>query len=144
VLPISNPANLVVYGSRMPTLMDWLPGYLPPSVLAVVATYLTLRWTQRADLRQPLATALPRPRLAAGGKAAALGIAATAVAPLTSSTLDIPLGLPTAIAGTLTAAFVLIRTRTARWPVVKDISWGVLPLVAGLFVLVRALDQTGL
>jgi arsenical pump membrane protein len=144
VLPISNPANLVVYGSRMPALMDWLPRYLPPSVLAVVATYLTLRWTQRADLRQPLATALPRPRLAAGGKAAALGIAVTAVALLTASTLDIPLGLPTAIAGTLTAAFVLIRTRTAPWPVVKDISWGVLPLVAGLFVLVRALDQTGL
>jgi arsenical pump membrane protein len=144
VLPISNPANLVVYGSRMPALMDWLPRYLPPSVLAVVTTYVTLRWTQRADLRQPLATAPPRPRLAAGGKAAALGIAATAVALLTASALDIPLGLPTAIAGALTAAFVLIRTRTAPWPVVKDISWGVLPLVAGLFVLVRALDQTGL
>jgi arsenical pump membrane protein len=144
VLPISNPANLVVYGSRMPALMDWLPRYLPPSALAVVATYLTLRWTQRADLRQPLATALPLPRLSAGGKAAALGIAATAVALLTASALDIPLGLPTAIAGTLTAAFVLIRTRAAPWPVVKDISWGVLPLVAGLFVLVRALDQTGL
>ena len=27
---------------------------------------------------------------------------------------------------------------------VKDISWGVLPLVAGLFVLVEALDKTGL
>ena len=26
----------------------------------------------------------------------------------------------------------------------KDISWGVLPLVAGLFVLVEALDKTGL
>ena len=25
----------------------------------------------------------------------------------------------------------------------KDISWGVLPLVAGLFVLVEALDKTG-
>jgi arsenical pump membrane protein len=144
VLPISNPANLVVYGSRMPPLLDWLPRYLLPSVLAIAATYVMLRWTQRADLRQPLAAALPRPRLAAGGKAAALGIAATAVALLASSALDMPLGLPTAIAGTLTAAFVLIRTRTAPWPIVKDISWGVLPLVAGLFVLVRALDQTGL
>jgi arsenical pump membrane protein len=144
VLPISNPANLVVYGSRMPALMDWLPRYLLPSVLAIAATYVMLRWTQRTDLRKPLATTLPLPRLSAGGKAAALGIAGTAIALLASSALDIPLGLPTAIAGLLTAAFVLIRTRTAPWTVIKDISWGVLPLVAGLFVLVQALNQTGL
>lgn len=144
VLPISNPANLVVYGSRMPALMDWLPRYLLPSALAIAATYAMLRWTQRSDLRQPLATALPPPRLPPSGKAAALGIAATAFALLASSALDVPLGLPTAIAGVLTAAVVLIRTRTSPWPIIKDISWGVLPLVAGLFVLVRALDQTGL
>jgi arsenical pump membrane protein len=144
VLPISNPANLVVYGSRMPALMDWLPRYLLPSTLAIMATYVMLRWTQRADLRQPLATAMLLPRLSGGGKAAALGIAATAIALVASSALDIPLGLPTAVAGTLTAAVVLIRTRTHPWPIIKDIPWGVLPLVAGLFVLVRALDQTGL
>jgi arsenical pump membrane protein len=144
VLPISNPANLVVYGSHMPALTDWLPRYLLPSALAIAATYLALRWTQRANLRQPLATAMPLPRLSGGGKAAALGIAGTAIALLASSALDIPLGLPTAIAGTLTAAFVLIRTRTAPWTIVRDISWGVLPLAAGLFVLVQALNQTGL
>ncbi len=144
VLPISNPANLVVYGSRMPALIDWLPRYLLPSALAIVATYVMLRWTQQACLQQPLATMLPVPRLSQGGKTAALGIAGTAIALLVSSTLDIPLGLPTAIAGTLTTALVLIRTRTAPWMIIKDISWGVLPLVAGLFVLVQALDQTGL
>jgi arsenical pump membrane protein len=37
-----------------------------------------------------------------------------------------------------------MRMRTAPWSIIKDISWGVLPLVAGLFVLVQALDQTGL
>jgi arsenical pump membrane protein len=52
--------------------------------------------------------------------------------------------LPTAIAGALTAVVVLIRSRTTPWTIVKDISWGVLPLVAGLFVLVQALDKTGL
>jgi arsenical pump membrane protein len=144
VLPISNPANLVVYGSHMPTLLQWLPRYLLPSVLAIVATYLILRWTQRAELKQPLAALLPRPRLSGGGKTAALGIAGTAIALLTSSALNIQLGLPTAIAGALTAVVVLIRSRTTPWTIVKDISWGVLPLVAGLFVLVQALDKTGL
>jgi len=144
VLPISNPANLVVYGSGLPPLHDWLPRYLLPSVLALGATYALLRWLLRADLRAPLAAQLPRPRLRAGGKAAAIGLAATAAGLVWASSAGTPLGLPTAVAGTLTAAFVLAWTRTGPWRVVRDVSWGVLPLVAGLFVLVQALDQTGL
>ena len=38
---------------------------------------------------------------------------------------------------------VLIRSRFGLVTVLRDISWGVLPLVAGLFVLVQALDRTG-
>ncbi len=144
VLPISNPANLVIYGSHMPALMQWLPRYLPPSVLSIVATYVMLRWTQRGALRQEIAADVPVPRLSAGGKTAALGIAATAAVLLGASALDIALGLPTAIAGAVTATVVLVRDRKGPWSTVKDISWGVLPLVAGLFVLVEALDKTGL
>ena len=143
VLPISNPANLVVYGRRMPALLDWLPRYLLPSALAIVATYLMLRWTQRAELRQPFAATVPLPRLSRGGKAAALSITGTAIALLVSSAFDVQLGLPTAIAGVLSAASVLIRTRTNPWTIVKDISWGVLPLVAGLFVLVQSSMRPG-
>ena len=47
VLPISNPANLVIYGSHMPPLLQWLPRYLLPSAVSIVATYVLLRWTQR-------------------------------------------------------------------------------------------------
>src|SRR4029077_5373241 len=57
---------------------------------------------------------------------------------------DLQLGLPTAIAGSLTALVVLIRERKWPWSIARDISWGVLPLVAGLFVLVEALGKTGL
>src|ERR1700689_160630 len=42
VLPISNPANLVIYGSRMPPLLQWLPAYLLPSLVSIAATYLLL------------------------------------------------------------------------------------------------------
>jgi arsenical pump membrane protein len=144
VLPISNPANLVIYGSHMPPLLQWLPAYALPSVVSIAATYLLLRWTQRGALDQEIATGVPVPTLTAAGKTAAVGIAATAIVLLVASALDIALGLPTAIAGTLTATVVLIRERKAPWTAVKDISWGVLPLVAGLFVLVEALDKTGL
>ena len=103
-----------------------------------------LRWTQRADLTQKIESKMPIPKLSGGGKTAALGIVATAIALLVSSAIDIQLGLPTAIAGSLTAAVVLIGQRKSPWNAVKDISWGVLPLVAGLFILVEALDKTGL
>src|SRR5215469_5353848 len=63
VLPISNPANLVVYGARMPHLLDWLRQFALPSVAAIAATYLTLRLALRADLRrEQIARAVPRPR----------------------------------------------------------------------------------
>ncbi len=39
---------------------------------------------------------------------------------------------------------VLLHTRSALWAVLRGVSWAVLPLVAGLFVLVEALDRTGL
>jgi arsenical pump membrane protein len=143
VLPISNPANLVIYGKHMPPLLQWLPAYLLPSALSIVATYLVLRWTQRGALHQMIAKDVPVPTLSGGGKTAALGIALTAVALLFASALDLQLGLPTAVAGSVTAAAVLIGSREGPWSIVKGISWSVLPLVAGLFVLVEALDKTG-
>jgi arsenical pump membrane protein len=144
VLPISNPANLVVYGSRMPPLLQWLPAFLLPSLVSIVATYWLLRFTQRRALGQEVGSDIPRPVLSAAGKIAAVGIAATAVVLLASSAFDIQLGLPTALAGALTAVIVLIAEKKSPWNIVRDISWGVLPLVGGLFVLVEALAKTGL
>jgi len=72
------------------------------------------------------------------------GIAVTAIILLTSSALDVQLGLPTAITGILTSAIVTIRAKKNPWIIVKDVSWSVLPLVAGLFVIVEALNKTGL
>ncbi len=143
VLPISNPANLVLYGNAMPSLLRWLPAYLPASVLSIVVTFLALRWTQRQSLTHPIATDVPQPPLGAGGKTAAAGLIATAGVLLACSAFDIRLGAPTAIAGAVITAIVLLRAKSAPWPVLKGISWGILPLVAGLFVLVEALGKTG-
>jgi arsenical pump membrane protein len=38
---------------------------------------------------------------------------------------------------------VLVIARQSPLPILRDISWSVLPLVAGLFVLVAGLNQTG-
>jgi arsenical pump membrane protein len=143
VLPISNPANLVVYGSRLPSLIEWLPRYALPSAAAILATYLALRLTQRHALAQAIAQDVPVPNLSAGGRTAACGIAGTAVVLMAASALDLRLGLPTCVAGCATTMLVSLREQRMPWGLVRDVSWGVLPLVAGLFVLVEALDLTG-
>ncbi len=143
VLPISNPANLVIYGSHMPPLLQWLPRYALPSLLSILATYAVLRLTQRKRLRQEVSSEIEVPALSAGGRMAAYGIIGTAVVLLASSAFDIQLGLPTFLAGVATAILVLIRAKCGPASVLKNISWGVLPLVAGLFVLVEALEKTG-
>jgi arsenical pump membrane protein len=68
----------------------------------------------------------------------------TGVGLVTASALDMRLGLPTCILGALTTAIVTIRNREAPLAPLKGVSWSVLPLVAGLFVLVEALNRTGL
>ncbi len=144
VLPISNPANLVIYGSHMPTLSHWLARYTLASLLSVLATYAVLRWSQRFRLRQPLSAAVEIPGVTVGGKLSAVGIGCTAVVLLASSAFDIQLGLPAFLAGAATAALVLARSRSGPMRVIRGVSWGILPLVAGLFVLVEALQKTGI
>jgi len=143
VLPISNPANLVIYGSHMPPLLQWLPRYALPSALSIIATYLVLRWTQHSALRQEISADIAVPPLSLSGKMAAFGIAATAIVLLASSGLDIQLGLPTFLAGLATAILVLTCSKCGVIDVMRSISWDVLPLVAGLFVLVQSLEKTG-
>ncbi|MDR3469251.1 MAG: ArsB/NhaD family transporter [Xanthobacteraceae bacterium] len=143
VLPISNPANLVVFGAHMPPLADWLAQFSLPSLLATAATYLALRLTQRDALRGAVATDTPLQPLGRGGRLVALGIALTAVALIAASALGHDLGLPTFAAGTVVVAAVLATTHQPLRPIVTGIAWSVLPLVAGLFILVEGLNATG-
>ncbi len=112
VLPISNPANLVIFGAHMPRLASWLAMFALPSFAAILATFVALYFMQRGALRQGLAAAGDLPAVFRAGAA--------------------------------TAAMVLVPKREAPWGVMKAISWDVLALVAGLFVLVAGLTQAGL
>jgi arsenical pump membrane protein len=144
VLPISNPANLVLYGSHMPPLLQWLPLYALPSALSIVATYLVLRFAERGRLAQPIAAEVEIPALSACGHLTAWGIAATSVVLLTASAFGFQLGLPTFLAGAATAVVVFLCSRSDPVKPIKNIAWGILPLVAGLFVLVESLEKTGI
>lgn len=143
VLPISNPANLVVYGRHMPPLQQWLAQFALPSLAAIGATYLVLRWVHRREIAQPLAPAPEHRPLSAGGRLSAYGVLFTGSALLVTSALNGPLGLVTFCAGSASVVAVALRQHQSPLPLLRNVSWGVLPLVAGLFVLVEGVAQTG-
>ena len=144
VLPISNPANLVVFGTHMPPLSTWLALFALPSIASIGVTYVALRLSLRSALRcEAMTPKIDRPKLSRGGLMAAAGICAAAMALLGCSAAGLQLGLPTLLCGVAAGLAVFVIRRQAPWPVLREISWGVLPLVAGLFVLVEALDRTG-
>ena len=144
VLPISNPANLVIYGAHMPALLEWLPRYILPSVISIAVTYLLLYLTQRKAFGPSVEKHINSPALSPNGRIAAMGLGVTAIVLLTASALDWPLGLPTAITGILTATLVLAKAKKNPLIILRGISWSVLPLVAGLFVIVEAINKTGM
>ncbi len=113
VLPISNPANLVIYGSHMPPLLHWLPRYALPSLLSIVRDLrrAALDAARRRCSRRSRPTS-SIPALSTAGKLAALGIVGTAVVLLASSGFGIELGLPTFLAGLATAVLVLTRSQS--------------------------------
>lgn len=143
VLPISNPANLVLYGGHMPPLGEWFGAFALPSLAAIVVTFLVLRWIERKRLAGTCVSDVERTPLTTGGKAAFAGIVATALVLLVVSARDTELGMPTAIAGIVTMLAVSALARSSPITLARQVSWSVLPLVAGLFVLVEALDRTG-
>jgi arsenical pump membrane protein len=144
VLPIANPANLVVYGANMPPLGQWMRMFLLPSVASIVATFVCLRLLSRKALAGEAAPVTEPYRLEAAGWLALAGIGIAAAALLVSSALDIPLGAPTFGAGVLALLLVATRDRNSPKMAVRNVAWSVLPLVAGLFMIVEALNRAGL
>jgi arsenical pump membrane protein len=144
ILPISNPANLVVYGAQLPGLRDWLVIYAAPAVASVVVTFAVLRWVSRRSLRVAMRRDLHPERLGREGRLALAGLLLAAVALIVASALSVPLGLPTCVAALVALAIVAWRDRDIPARVARGVSWSVLPLVAGLFVIVAALERAGL
>ena len=144
VLPIANPANLVVFGDHLPALGGWLRVFLLPSVAAIAATFVCLRLVSRRALAGEAAPVEERCRLDAAGWLALAGIGVAVVALLVASALGIPLGWPTCGAGVLALVLVAIKDRGAPKNAVRNVAWSVLPLVAGLFMIVEALNRAGM
>lgn len=142
VLPISNPANLVVFHNGMPPLGSWLLSFGLPSALTIGATYLVLCVLFRKELSGTLAADQTEP-LRNDGRLVLGGLGLTVAVLLTASALGLDLGLPTCITALVIAAAVSLKARCNPLRLAKAISWETLALVAGLFILVDAVQSVG-
>ena len=144
VLPISNPANLVVFqGGSMPPLGQWLLSFGVPSILSIVATYAVMRLIFRKDLKSTIQEKVEAEALKSEGKLVLAGLVLMVITLLTASTFKKDLGLPACLAALVITAAVSIKAKSNPLKLAREISWGTLVLVAGLFIMVDAVESVG-
>jgi arsenical pump membrane protein len=143
VLPISNPANLVVFHTGMPPLETWLADFAVPSLLSIVVTFVVMRFMFRKELCKTIECGVEDAKLSANGKLVLAGLALMIAVLLAASAMKKDLGLPTCLAALVITAVVSIKSKSNPITLAKEISWGTLLLVAGLFVMVDAVESRG-
>jgi len=143
VLPISNPANLVVFHSNMPPLARWLAMFTLPSIASILITYVLLRWLSRRELDPACNSSTEHIPLSPVGRTCLIGIIVTAIVLIIASALKLDLGLPTCLAALAVAIIATIQSRSNPIRLIREVSWSVLPLVAALFVIVEAVNTVG-
>ena len=154
-LPISNPANLVVFSQAMPPLGRWLASFSLPSLLSIVATYAALRWLFKTELHARINEIEGETQdetedatedaidLPGNGRLVLAGLGLTVAVLLAASALHRDLGLPTCLAALAITLAVSFKARSNPLRLAKEVSWATLALVAGLFIMVNAVESVG-
>jgi arsenical pump membrane protein len=143
VLPISNPANLVVFQQGMPALGRWLLAFGLPSAASIITTFAVLRFVFRGELHGSIDQKIAPTALSSSGRLVLYGLGFVVAVLLAASALHTKLGLPTCVAAFAISAAVSLRAKSNPLPLLKQISWSTLALVAGLFVLLDATESQG-
>jgi arsenical pump membrane protein len=143
VLPVSNPANLVMFGEHLPGLGQWLALFLLPSLGAIFATGATLYLLTRGELAATIRRDIDVPRLTAAGRLTVFALVGTALLLAVASARGMDLGAVTLTAALVALLLACVSARTSPVAALRALSWDVLLMVAGLFVLIEALQQHG-
>ena len=142
VLPISNPANLLVFAGHMPSLGAWLLHLALPSAGALLATYLLLRYIFARELAAPI-SAQALPPVQRGAREAGILLGAGALVLIGVSAAGESLGWATLGVASVILALIAARSPSVLASVARGIMWSIVPLVAALFVIVVALERSG-
>jgi arsenical pump membrane protein len=114
-----------------------------PSILSIVATFVVLRWIFRKQLCNAIDGEVEAKQLDSEGTLVLAGLAVMVAVLLTASSLGKDLGLPTCLAALAVTAVVSLKARSNPLKLAREISWTTLALVAGLFVMVDAMESVG-
>jgi arsenical pump membrane protein len=142
ILPISNPANLVVF-SPLPKLLPWLALFAAPSAAALAVTFAVMRIMHAGELESRYGIPAERPVLSANGRFALILVACGLAIVVAAAAIGWPVGYVALGAGAVCVLVAGVRDAESVRVVAREAPWSVIPLVAGLFVIVRALDATG-
>jgi arsenical pump membrane protein len=143
LLPISNPANLVVFHNAMPPLASWLIAFGIPCLLSIGTTFVVMRKFFARELRGTIDHTVEARPLNANGKIVLASVGVMVAILLAASSLGKNLGLPTCLAAVGITAIVCIKENANPLGLVREISWATLILVAGLFIMVDAVEGIG-
>ncbi len=143
LLPISNPANLLLYGTHLPALLPWLRLFFVPSVAALLISFGALALIFRRDLAGRIERDLAVEPLQANERAVFGAVILAVVLLLGASLLRLPPGLA-ALCGALVVVATAVATRRFSRADLRRIDLGVLPFVAGLLVMLAAVEGAGL
>ena len=144
VLPGGNPANVLIYGAAPPGLGPWLAAFLLPAGIALLITFAVLLLLFRTELREPIGASTDRLRSTPRSRIAATSLGLSAGALVVATAVHWPLGYTALACAALTVLIVAAGDRSAPRFVAANTAWSVVPLVAGLLVIVAALDRAGL
>ena len=127
----------------MPPLGTWLADFGVPSLLSIIVTFLAMRILFRDELCKSIDCDVEDVKLGMNGKLVLTGLAPMIAVLLTASAMKKDLGLPTCLAALVITAVVSIKSKSNPMKLVREISWATLLLVAGLFIMVDAVESQG-
>jgi arsenical pump membrane protein len=149
LLPISNPINIIVM-SRFPIgLLLFLRLLFLPSLAVIAINIAVFYLLNRAQLKGSIDIRnLPAADAAIKHKAyfryTLLVLALVAPSYVIASAFQFPLSTVAVTGALLLLAGALYHRRTTLREAAKSISWSIFGFIAGMFIVVRAMEDTGL
>lgn len=145
-LPISNLTNLLVYDALDLSFFGFLKIMLLPGALAVAANLLVFAALFGRELRggYDVGESGFRPESRSFFRLAAAGLAVVLVALFAAPVLGASIGLVALAGGAAVAAAAVLGGYVGLREVAGSISWGLVVLVVGLFVVVQGVENAGL
>jgi arsenical pump membrane protein len=145
-LPISNLTNLLAYDAFDLEFIRFSLIMLIPATLAMLANAVVLTWLFHNDLRGSFEQKLPSfvPENRRFFRMATGGVAGVLVAFFLAPIFGIPIGLVALAVGALVVSVARLRGWVTMREVAGSISWSILALDIGLFLVVQGVENVGL